>query len=252
MKGIISVLLQQVRLIALTGWTAGIYYSESLQELFARRTRAITVRQEWVHRWCLGARRILGLQLTVQGSAPERGARGRVVISNHRCPIDALVLMEFFGGRILANHKVARAPIIGKGAMKAGTLFVNRDDRRSGASAVRAMRSALESGHTILIFPEGTTSPGDEVRPFKTGAFRAADGLDVDFVPVGFAYPPGIEFFNETLGQHVRRMLARPVTHGAVSIGMPFRQQGSYRETSQQARELVQALVNSARASLSR
>jgi 1-acyl-sn-glycerol-3-phosphate acyltransferase len=133
-------------------------------------------------------------------------------------------------------------------ARRAGTIFVDRDHAGSGASAIRAIRRRLQDGASILVFPEGGTFSGDQVRPFRAGAFAALRGIDVEIVPVGLAYDPGSEFVDETFVEHVLRVARRPVTRCVVHIGTPQMAGGRANDLASQLRAEVQALVDQARA----
>lgn len=206
----------------------------------------------WKLNWADGARRLVNLEPTIV-RAPDLPVpdttlpRGRLIVANHRTPLDVIALMQIFGGHFLANHKTRTAPVVGVAAEAIGTLFVDRDDRQSGALAVRAMRKLLQEKRTVVVFPEGTTYDGDEVRPFKGGAFVAASGLDVDVVPVGIAYRPGTEFVGESLGSHAKRFLSRPATRSWLAIGDPVPFPEKRRGVEDDLRERVQALVHEAR-----
>ncbi len=206
------------------------------------------INEHWKKRWGRGAMWILGMQVTARSSCPERiPGRGRLVVANHRTPLDIAVLMAQFGGIFLANHKTREAPIIGPAAHAVTTIFVDRDDTKSGAQAIRSMRRYLEMGRTVVVFPEGTTFDGDEVRELKGGALIAASGLDIDIVPAGLTYPPGTEFTEERLSNHARRFLSRPRTKVGVVIGEPIPAPKSRRGLEVILRDKVQALVNEAR-----
>jgi 1-acyl-sn-glycerol-3-phosphate acyltransferase len=88
---------------------------------------------------------------------------------------------------------VAKAEILGWPALGAalddlGVIFVRRGDRFSGAVALRRMMRALDKGVSVLVFPEGTTTFGDEVLPFARGAFGVARLKGVPVVPVTLQY----------------------------------------------------------------
>ena len=101
-------------------------------------------------------------------------------------------------------------------------FFVDRNDERSGAQAIRQMRRHLEERRNVIVFPEGTTFDGDEVRTFKRGSFAAARRLDhVRVLPIGVAYEPGSEFVGETFTNHLVRMCARPRTPIWAVLGEP-------------------------------
>ena len=202
----------------------------------------------WKQRWGRGACWILGVERTVVAPPPPRTpGRGRLVVANHRTPLDIACLMSEFGGIFLANHKTRQAPIIGLAAESVLTVFVDRDDKNSGAQAIRQMRRHLSEGRTVVVFPEGTTFAGDEVRELKGGALIAAAGLEVDIVPVGLAYPPGTEFTEHHLSTHARRFLSRPRTPVGMAVGDAVPAPKSRRGLEEQLQKSLQGLVDRAR-----
>ena len=211
----------------------------------------------YVRAW---ARSLLyALRVEVRVDPPEfqretRASRGVMVVANHRSTLDILLLLELFGGHLLARGDMERWPVMGKLASTAGTLFVDREDPASGAAAIRRMRERLARGRTIGVFPEGTTFGGDEVRPFFGGAFIAAARERSAIVPVGIAYEDeGAIFGDEPIGPHLRRLAEAERTRVGVSIGEPIDPRSApLKELPEHARAAVQARVHRARALLSR
>ena len=226
----------------ISAWTSWVVLGARLRGLPPEGTHAAGLRH-----WAKGARRILGVDFDVVHGEASEPERARLVVANHRTPLDIIPLVLLFGGHFLANHKTRKAPVIGGAAEMVGTIFVDREDRRSGANAIRTMKRYLEEKKTVIVFPEGTTHAGDEVRPFQRGAFLAAKGLDAEIVPVGIAYPPGNEFVDESLGQHARGFLSRPVNRAWVSIGEPIPVDGVVKD-EERVRSRVQELVDRSRA----
>ncbi len=213
-----SFIRRQTRMFSVAAWTWGLVSSAHLHERWASDVDELNA--SYKRRWVRGARRLVGLDLNVvRGEPLLEGDRARLIIANHRTPLDVIALLSLFGGHFLANHRVSRAPVIGPGAHRIGTIFVDRSDKKSGAAAIQTMRKLLERKRTVIVFPEGTTFVGDEVRPFRRGAFAAAAGLPVDVIPVGLAYAPGHELGEKKMGEHVRGFLARTRTPTWVSIG---------------------------------
>lgn len=203
-------------------------------------------------RVCSRALQILGVTVTRSGAIVRESSRGRLIVANHRTALDIGVLMSELGGAFLSRSDVADWPMAGRLARYAETIFVDRADQRSGARAIRSIRHRLKAGGTVIVFPEGTTYAGDEVRPFKGGAFAALRGLDVDVLPVGLAYPHGTEFVTPGFVEHVRGIAARPTTPMHLRLGEAFRAQRNAHHTALQALETIQHLTNEARAQLKR
>ena len=213
------------------------------------------VREAWVGAWCAALLRLFGVRAKVMGALPERRnaseARGHLVVANHRSTADILVLLRAFGGRMVSRADLARWPLVGLAARSVGTLFVDRLDAGSGAGAVRAIRRLLERGESVIVFPEGTTFPGDEVRPFHAGAFVAVARSGADIVPVGLAYATGSEaaFVNETFPAHLGRVAAAEASDVVLRVGevIPVSKGARAADLRDAARAEVQRLVREAR-----
>jgi lyso-ornithine lipid O-acyltransferase len=207
-------------------------------------------RRRWVQAWAAGLVRVFGVDLRVTGEPITEPTRGRLVVAAHRSPLDIIILLERFGGTVLSRADVRDWLVLGPAAYHGGTIFVDRDDERSGVKAIREIRRRLQNGQTVIVFPEGTTVRGDDVRPFAGGAFAAVRGLDAELVPVGVAYESGCEWVDESFGQHLARVAQRPVTRVGLCIGEARRasEVGRDREAMAAAMQVeVQALVHRAR-----
>lgn len=185
------------------------------------------LRDAWVKAWAKSLLRIFDVDVVVRGTVPERthlGERGRVIVANHRSAIDIGVLLATFGGTMVSRADLATWPLVGAAARSVGTVFVERTKIESGASVVRTVQRALEAGRTIVVFPEGTTFDGDEVRTFQRGAFVAAASAGAEILPVGLAYPrsSSAAFVNETFPQHLSRMARGGGTRMGLAVGAPF------------------------------
>jgi 1-acyl-sn-glycerol-3-phosphate acyltransferase len=208
------------------------------------------VRDRWVSAWSSALLGVFGVRVLARGPLPLHG-RGHLVVANHRSAADILVLLRTFGGQMVSRSDLAHWPLVGPAARAVGTVFVDRSDAVSGAAAVRAIRTRLAQGSTVIVFPEGTTFPGDDVRPFHAGAFVAALHSGADVVAVGLAYEAasGAAFVNESFPAHLARMAAAEPSQVAMCIGSPIGISDKTRAARLRdaAREEVQRLVNEAR-----
>jgi 1-acyl-sn-glycerol-3-phosphate acyltransferase len=181
------------------------------------------VRDRWVGAWGRLLLGLFGVEAVVCGE-PARAPGGRLVVANHRSTADVLLLLKVFGGAMVSRADVAGWPLVGQAARAVDTVFVNRSDAFSGATAVRAISARLSRPSTVIVFPEGTTFSDDDVRPFHMGAFMAALRCGADVVPVGIAYASGsgAAFFNETFASHLSRMAAADPSRVAMCVGEPI------------------------------
>jgi lyso-ornithine lipid O-acyltransferase len=211
------------RIAGFGGVTATMLPAFLAREAVAAPTHRDAIRQRWVGAWCSAVLGMFGVEVLRSGPAPEPG-RGHLVVANHRSTADVLALLRAFGGLMVSRADLARWPLLGFGARAVGTLFVDRADAHSGAAVVRAIRSRLVEGSTVIVFPEGTTFAGDEVRSFHAGAFAAALRSGADVIPVGLAYSrgSGAQFVNESFGAHLSRMAGAAPSKVAMCVGAPL------------------------------
>ena len=245
------------RVLGFAGVTAAMLPAYLVRDELAKRGQERDrVRDRWTRRWADALLRVFDIRVeqTGPGDHARPGDRGRIVVANHRSAIDVAVLLRTFGGFMVSRADLAGWPLVGVAARRTGTLFVNRADKQSGASAIRQIREQLARGHTICIFPEGTTFDGDEVRPFQVGAFLAALHQDVDVVPVGLAYEKGsgAAFLNESFTKHLSRMAGSRGARVALVVGQPYAPPPRVKAQAlaEEARKKVVELVKIARRSV--
>ena len=211
-------------------------------------------RAVWLRRWCRSQFSLFNIRPTYVGSEryeAQNGSTlpGRLVVANHRSAIDIILVMNAFGGYVISRSDIATWPLLGLGARRFGTVFLDRADPKSGAKTIRAIAERLKRGHTVCLFPEGTTFEGDEVRPFHGGAFLAAKDAGAEIVPVGIAYGTGSKaaYVGTTFLQHLAAVAASKETPVAVVIGEPVRAKGNAANLAKTLHGDVQGLVAKAR-----
>lgn len=138
---------------------------------------------------------ILGLRLRISGR-PMTGTGA--IVANHASWLDIFALNAAQRLYFVSKAEVAGWPGIGWLARATGTVFISRNSREAPAQT-RLFEERLRAGHRLAFFPEGTSTDGQRVLPFKSTLFAAffAEGLR-DFLrlqPVSLSYhaPPGAE-----------------------------------------------------------
>ncbi len=226
--------LRRAARVAAFGTTTAVMLPAFLARAAVARPEGLDlVRDRWVGAWSRTLLHAFGVSVLVQGATTVASGetRGRLVVANHRSTADILALLATFGGAMVSRADVAGWPLIGPAARAVGTVFVDRSSAFSGATAVRAIRARLLRRATVIVFPEGGTSSGDEVRAFRAGAFVAALRAGAQIVPVGLAYAAGSEaaFVDESFPAHLARMAAAPASRVALCIGAPISSAGALR-----------------------
>jgi len=113
-----------------------------------------------------------------------------ILASNHVSWLDPLVVGSTVPCVPVSKLDVSGWPIIGGLVGELGVLFVSRGDVQSGARVIRGAERALTAGLPVLNFPEGTTTTGGQVLPFRRGLFGLARRSGVPVVPVALSYEP--------------------------------------------------------------
>lgn len=144
---------------------------------------------------CRNAFRVLGIGFSTRGELMrERGA----VVANHTSWLDIFALNARKRIYFVSKSEVAGWPGIGWLARATGTVFIDRDPRQARKQTL-LFEERLKAGHKLLFFPEGTSTDGLRVLPFKTTLFAAFfndhlhDFMHVQPVSVVFFAPKGQE-----------------------------------------------------------
>jgi len=120
--------------------------------------------------------RILGFRVRVHGAMAT--ARPVLFVSNHSSYLDITVLGTIIPGAFVAKADVRSWPLFGMLARLQHTLFIERRSSRT-LEQKDGMRKRFEAGHNLILFPEGTSSDGLRVLPFKSGLFSALENESI-------------------------------------------------------------------------
>ena len=124
----------------------------------------------WIHGWSRRIVKWMGFRCEVEGRIPARGA----VVSNHLSYLDILLYSSVRPFVMVAKTEVRSWPLFGWITSRAGTVYVERGGGPKTYPRVNAeMAEAYRSGLPVLFFPEGTTTDGADVVPFRRGLFHS-------------------------------------------------------------------------------
>lgn len=129
--------------------------------------------------------RIAGIRVRVVG-APASGP-GILFAANHVSYVDVVALGSMLEAHFVAKSEVATWPLFGLIARLSGTLFVERD-RRQAHTQSSILATHLTRGARLCLFPEGTSSDGRQVLPFKSALFHGLNGEDLRVQGITVAY----------------------------------------------------------------
>jgi 1-acyl-sn-glycerol-3-phosphate acyltransferase len=109
--------------------------------------------------------RVSGAQVEIIGTPLRRDV---FFISNHISWIDILALAGASGTAFVAKFELSQVPVIGWLCSLNRTVFVQRENRLGVAAQINALREALADNWSVTVFPEGTTTDGHSLLPFKS------------------------------------------------------------------------------------
>jgi lyso-ornithine lipid O-acyltransferase len=166
-------------------WTVLAGAVQGLLLVMPGRGKVVFARLYWA-----GACRLLGLRVRVIG-VPARPRDGRAIVfaSNHTSWLDIPALGGTLEACFLAKEEVGRWPVIRTIARLGRTVFVSRRATETGRER-DSMRARLAAGDNLILFPEGTSSDGSRVLPFRSPFFSIVEGDGVRPIvqPVSIVY----------------------------------------------------------------
>ncbi len=203
------------------------YFGRACLELLLRRPRDVREGAAWLHRFAVSVLRAFEVDLHAEGEFPARGA----LISNHTGYVDIIAYAALHPVVYCAKAEMEGWPVIGFMTRVAGSVFVERGAGGSAARAAAGMRAAAEAGIPVIFFPEGTTSNGRDVLPFRTGllAQALAAGEPITAAHIGYTLDAGNEgatvednvcFWGEDapMLKHIFRFVGLQGVHASVRI----------------------------------
>lgn len=132
--------------------------------------------------------RAVGVTVVLRGT-PSRTA-GTLFLANHLSFTDVVALAVALDCDFVAKAELARWPILGPLAKGFGTVFVARDRAMDAPAQIDAVARRLREGRSVMLFPEGTTSDGAGVLPFRSALLAAGAAASV-VQPVALRYTDG-------------------------------------------------------------
>jgi len=144
-------------------------------------------RRALVKRWSGRLLRILAVEARVEGEFGGHGGNV-LVVANHISWLDIFVLNAVHPVRFVAKSELAKWPVVSQMIRGAGTVFIERERRRDTHRVNDQMARVLAGGDVVAIFPEGTTTDGTDVLPFKSSLLQPIVEADGHVQPVAIRY----------------------------------------------------------------
>jgi 1-acyl-sn-glycerol-3-phosphate acyltransferase len=159
-----------------------------LQWLFVRLR--LPARRTFPHAYHKFVASLFGIHIHVRGRPVTD--QGVLLLANHTGWMDIVIFSAVMPLSFVAKSEVGSWPFFGTLARLQRTVFVARERRSQTAQTRDGIRKRLLAGEALVLFPEGTSSDGNKVLPFKSALLGAAEaevgGRHVLVQPVSTAY----------------------------------------------------------------
>lgn len=190
-------------------------------------------RRRMINRWSRLLLRALGVRMVIDRPPPQANLSG-MLVSNHSSWLDIFVTNAVQAVRFVSKSEVRDWPVLGVLVTSVGTLYVERGNRSKIGETNDAIAQAAMNGDLVGLYPEGTTSDGTYLLPFKTNLLQPAIEHAIDVYPIAVLYRcrgeptrltsyEGDTSFGESLWQLVRaRGVEAHICFGDVLNGGQF------------------------------
>jgi 1-acyl-sn-glycerol-3-phosphate acyltransferase len=147
-------------------------------------------RSKLIRWWCQNLLSAFNIRVIRSGFIPsiDRPLRNVMVVANHISWSDIHALNSVTPLKFIAKSEIKSWPIFGYLA-KTNAIFIDRTKRHEAANTVEMLTENLKAGANVCLFPEGTTTVGNEVKPFKSSLVQAAIQAESTIYPVAIHYP---------------------------------------------------------------
>ena len=168
----VTLIMYSLIMISLLGKAVGLNYDKARGYLL----------RTWGRLCCL----VLGIKLEIKGDPPDPPF---LLVSNHLSYVDVFILFSRLRCLFVAKSDVKTWPLIGFIIKTCGILFIDRHRKRDVPRVNSLISKNINEDQGIILFPEGTTSPGFEILPFRTSLleFPAAHNFPVSYAAISYA-----------------------------------------------------------------
>ena len=210
---------------------------------FTSKERKRLERAAWLSRSSRKHLKIFNHTTEVSGSIPKSG----LLFTNHLSYLDILTICATTPAVFVAKAEVRRWPLFGWLAAIGGTVFVNRERRTHVGAVNQEIEIALAAGALVVVFPEGTSSNGETILPFRTSLLEpaAAGGHEISIGWLHYQLEDG-DAANEicywgdhSFVPHLLNLLGKKKIHATLRFGNFTRTTADRKELAKQLHKAI-------------
>lgn len=140
--------------------------------------------------WCAKLVTILNIKVSISGDGDTPSSSASTLfVANHISWVDIFALMSHVPLRFIAKSDIEDWPVLGFLAKQGNVIFIERGKRQEAKRMNAVLREFLQLGENLCYFPEGTTTDGTTMLPFKGSLLQAAMDVEATIQPVAIFYP---------------------------------------------------------------
>ncbi len=233
MREFVATQVRKTRRLMVLLWTAfdGLWQHRLLPRNASRVDCAA-----WLHETCARGLWAIDAELAIEGQPPAGG----LIVSNHLSYLDILVYSAAVPCVFVSKAEVERWPIFGRYTRWSGSVFVRRHDRADAARANVSVGESLKDGVPVVLFPEGTTTNGEDALRFHSTMLQPAIDVGAPVTPcaIGYELDDGdvatevCWWGDMTFLPHVWNLLGKKSVRARVVFGEPVAAKGDRKELS--------------------
>lgn len=140
--------------------------------------------------WARMFAKVARMRIEVNGTPPQPPF---FLVSNHLSYVDIMTIRSVVTGVFVAKAEIRDWPVAGRIVRDMGNVFIDRSKRRDIPRAGAEVIARLNDGEGVIVFPEGTSTKGEDVLPFNSSflEFAARTDLPVSYVSITYRTDPG-------------------------------------------------------------
>lgn len=194
-------------------------------------------RDKLVKHWSNTILLILNVKLCVSGAMPPAGTPPAMFVSNHISWLDVWLVNSLLSPRFVAKSEVRSWPFIGWLSKQGGVIFIQRARKQDTLRVSGEAIQVLADGDSLCVFPEGTTTDGSFMVPFRSSLLQAAVDAEVLIRPMALRYPLSdggvnvdVAYWSDiTLWESMLAMVKQPEIAAELIFLLPIPTQGKDR-----------------------
>lgn len=199
------------------------------------------MQQKLMSDWGKGILFFLGYKID-RNEIPEN--KNFILMPNHRSYLDIMIVAALVPSSMVSKEELKNWPLGSLGIKITNSILVNRKDIGSMIKTMHQIKTTVNQGIPVTLFPEGTTFKGPLTKPFKNGSFKIAAETNIPVIPMAIHYCDADDAWvgNDTFIPHFFRQMSKPVSRVFVRFG-PVVTGSDYKIIQQNTREEIDLML---------